>query len=60
MQIDPSPTAAASYSRSLIARGCPRALATLAAEILARTDNAMDYTEDEKAVIARAYAHLTR
>lgn len=60
MQLDPLPTAASSYTRSLIARGCPQSLAIRAGNILARTDNAMEYSPAEQALIERAYAHLKR
>ena len=60
MNLDPSPTAASSYSRTLIARGCPKRLAILAGTILARTDNALEYTYQEKEVIGRAYGSLAR
>ncbi len=60
MQLETRPTAASSYARSLISRGCPQTLAVLVGEILARTDNAMDYSPAEKVLIERAYAHLSR
>lgn len=60
MNIDLDPTAAASYARTLMARGCPQRLAVLAATILARTDNALEYTRQEKELIGRAYDHLAR
>jgi hypothetical protein len=60
MPIDVRPTAAASYARSLISRGCPAPLAAQAGQILARTDNVLDYTAEEKAVIERAYSSLRR
>ncbi len=60
MQLETRPTAASSYARSLVSRGCPQPLATLAGEILAKTDNAREYSPDEKAVIEQAYAQLSR
>ena len=60
MQIETRPTAASSYTRSLISRGCPQSLAVLAGQILARTDDAREYSSEEKALIKRAYAHLSR
>ena len=60
MQLETRPTAASSYARSLVSRGCPQHLATLAGQILARTSNVMDCTPEEKALIERAYAHLSR
>lgn len=59
MQLDTLPTAASSYARSMISRGCPQSLAFLAGQILARTDNAMEHSPEEKAIIERAYAHLS-
>ncbi len=60
MQIETRPTAASSYARSLISRGCPQALAISVGKILARTDNGMEHSPDEKVLIERAYAHLRR
>lgn len=60
MNIDQDPTAAASYARTLMARGCPQRLASVVGNILARTDNALEYTRQEKELIGRAYGHLAR
>lgn len=58
MTIDPQPTAAASYRRTLVARGCPPHLAAIVGEILAQLGDGKEPTPQEKALIARAYAHL--
>ena len=60
MIIDQHPTAATSYTRTLVARGCPQVLASLVGQILAKTDNALEYTNQEKILIRQAYAHLAR
>ncbi len=60
MNLDQAPTAAASYTRTLIARGCPPRLAVLAGNLLARTDDALEYTRQEKELIGRAYGSLAR
>lgn len=57
--IDSQPTAAASYSRTLVARGCPPYLAAIVGEILARNGDKTEPTPQEKALIARAYAQLS-
>ena len=58
MSAEMSPTAAESYTRTLVRRGCPPLLAAMAGKILARLDSA-DPTPEEQALIDRAYAHLS-
>lgn len=58
MQVDIHPTAEASYTRTLMQRGCPPTLATLAGKILAHLDGT-EPTPEEQALIARAYAKLS-
>ncbi len=58
MMIDPQPTAAASYSRTLIARGCPPHLAAIVGEILAQRGGETKPTPQEQVLIDRAYAYL--
>ena len=58
MEIDQDPTAAASYARTLMARGCPQRLAFLVGNILARADNTVECNHQEKELIGRAYAYL--
>ncbi len=58
MQVDTHPTAAGSYARTLIERGCPPLLAGLAGQVLARLDGTTP-TPEEQALITRAYAHLS-
>ena len=59
-QLDPQPSAAASYARTLIAKGCPQALAHAAAEVLATVDVQRPRTLAEQATVERAWAALTR
>lgn len=58
MQVEITPTAAGSYARTLIERGCPPPLAVLTGKILARLDGD-EPSPYEKALIARTYANLT-
>lgn len=58
MQVNTHPTAADSYARTLIQRGCPPLLAQLTGKVLASLDGT-DPTPEEQALITRAYAHLS-
>ena len=57
MKVDIHPTAADSYARTLIERGCPPILANQAGQVLASLDGNQP-TPEEQALINRAYAHL--
>jgi len=59
MQVDIRPTAADSYARTLVRRGCPLLLAVMTGNVLASLDGS-DPTPEEKALINRAYAQLSR
>lgn len=59
MQVDPYPTAADSYARTLTERGCPPLLAARVGQLLARLDGAAP-TPDEQALIEQAYSCLNR
>ena len=58
MQVNPHPSAADSYARALMRRGCPPLMAAMAAQVLARLDGA-EPSPGEKAVIQQAYAQLS-
>lgn len=59
MQVDTHPTAADSYARTLVERGCPPLLASLVSQVLAQLDGA-EPSPEEQALISQAYAHLTK
>ena len=58
--LDPQPSAAASYARTLIAKGCPQHLAHAAADVLANVDGQRQRTLAEQATVERAWASVTR
>ena len=58
MQVDTLPTAADSYARTLIQRGCPPLLVQMTGQVLAGLDGTPP-TPEEQALITRAYAHLS-
>ena len=60
MQLDLQPSAAASYARTLIAKGCPHNLAYSAAYVLAEVDGTRPRTMGEQATVERAWASVTR
>ena len=57
MSLDTAPSAATSYARTLISKGCPPALAQAAAEILAR-DIQQQRSAEEQAIVTRAWSTL--
>ena len=58
MQLDINPTAAASYARTLVERGCDARLAQQAAEILAQSSNSTPRKREEEWIISQAYAQI--
>ena len=58
MQLDINPTAAASYARTLIERGCEVSLAQRAAVILAQTSQGNPRNLEDQWIVSRAYAQL--
>lgn len=60
MQIDLQPSAAASYARTLIAKGCPQHLANAAADVMANVDGQRDRSPAEQATVDKAWASITR
>lgn len=58
--LDQSPTAQATYARTLIAKRCPQHLAHAAAEVLANVDGQRQRTFAEQATVERAWASVTR
>jgi hypothetical protein len=58
-QLDPAPTAQATYARTLIAKGCPHNLADAAADVLANVDGIRPRTVAEQALVSRAWASVT-
>ena len=57
MAIDINPTAEASYARTLIGRGCPKALAIQVASILAHTPDTSLLSEYEESLVKQAYSY---
>ena len=57
MQVNSHPSAADSYARTLMRRGCPPLMAAMAAQVLARLDGA-EPNPGEQALIQQAYAQL--
>jgi hypothetical protein len=57
MAIDINPTAEASYARTLISRGCPKALAIQVANILAHTPDTSRLSEQEERLVKQAYSY---
>ena len=57
--LDLQPSAAATYARTLIAKGCPEHLANAAADVLANVDGHRQRTLAEQATVERAWASLT-
>ena len=58
--LDRQPSAAASYARTLIAKGWPQPLAHAAADVLATVDGQRPRTLAEQATVERAWAAVTR
>lgn len=59
MQLDTAVTAAASYARTLIERGCPEYLAHPAAAVLAEVDGVRARTTAEQMTVERAWQAVT-
>ncbi len=57
MAIDINPTAEASYARTLMSRGCPKALAIQVANILAHTPDTARLSAYEERLVKQAYSH---
>ena len=55
MALEFNPSAASSYARTLIARGCPATLAHPAAQILAQVDGHRARTPAEQQTVDRAW-----
>ncbi len=58
MPLDINPTAAASYARTLVERGCEVSLAQRAAEILAQNNRSHSRNLEEEWIVSQAYAQL--
>lgn len=58
MPLDTAPSAASSYARTLVAQGCPEALAQTAAEILAR-DSQQQRSPREQEIVTQAWSTIT-
>jgi hypothetical protein len=59
MKLDTAATAAASYARTLIARGCPEYFAHTAAAVLADVDGVRARTTAEQLTVERAWQAVT-
>lgn len=57
MAIDVNPTAEASYARTLISRGCPKALAIQVANILVHTPDTSRLSSHEERLVKQAYSY---
>jgi len=60
MAIDINPTAEASYARTLVSRGCPKALAMQVANILVHTPDRSRLPAYEERLVKKAYSYAAK